>query len=98
MLSYPFAMHALSTQREIVCGPAPSQGGRYCVYHRSTPGLLGDSYSLLVGVSPNRGLRYEVPYARSQVAASWASDTGALTVSMPGTQLVIHRNEYVDTR
>ncbi len=99
VLAYPGIVYAMSTQTTVACRPSPPEGGAsYCVYHRSTPGLLADGNQLLVGPSPGRGLVYEVPYGRSDISASWSPTTRAVTITMPGTQLTIEPAEYLDSR
>lgn len=93
--AYRIAAGAMSDQVELSCGP--ERGNRsYCVYHRTTPGLLATEYEIHVGIAPNRGLFYDIPYPAGDVAATWNPDTGLLTITMPGTELTIAEAEYRD--
>ncbi|MFE1593625.1 hypothetical protein [Nocardia sp. NPDC058705] len=96
---YQTAAHAISDQVVVSCRSEhaqPKQGRSYCVYHRTTPGLLSTEYVLHVGIAPNRGLFYDIPYPAGDVAATWDSETELLTITMPGTTLTITEAEYSD--
>ncbi|MFI1238269.1 hypothetical protein [Nocardia salmonicida] len=90
------AATVMSTQ--VVLGCSQQHNTEYCVYHRTTWGLLNTEYEILVGPSPNRGLIYSVPYPAHDAHVSWAADTALLTIDMPGTALTIEAAEYIDTR
>lgn len=92
--AYQVATSAMSDQVVVSCRPDP--GRSYCVYHRTTPGLLATEYLIHVGIAPNRGLFYDIPYPASDVAAAWSPDTDLLTITMPGTELTIAEAEYRD--
>ncbi len=96
---YQIAAHAISDQVVVSCRPEraqPKLGRSYCVYHRTTPGLLSTDYVLHVGIADNRGLFYDIPYPAGDVAATWNPDTALLTITMPGTELKIAEAEYRD--
>lgn len=86
----------MSTQ--VVLGCSQQHNTEYCVYHRTTWGLLNTEYEILVGPSSNRGLIYSVPYPAHEAHVTWAADTALLTIEMPGTALTIEAAEYIDTR
>ncbi|MFD4354989.1 hypothetical protein ACFWPX_20715 [Nocardia sp. NPDC058518] len=92
--AYQVATSVMSDQVIVSCRPDP--GRSYCVYHRTTPGLLATEYVIHVGIAPNRGLFYEIPYPAGDVAATWNPDTALLTIAMPGTELKIAEAEYRD--
>ncbi|MFD3592827.1 hypothetical protein ACFWU5_08875 [Nocardia sp. NPDC058640] len=93
---YRVTADVMSDQIVVSCS---RQGNtEYCVYHRTTPGLLATEHDIVIGTSPNRGLLYNVPYPAAEVHVTWAADTGLLTIAMPGTALTITPDEYLDTR
>ncbi len=92
--TYWVASHWMSDQVVVSCRPDSARS--YCVYHRTTPGLLSTEYEMHVGIAPNRGLFYDIPYSAGDVQASWNTDTGLLTITMPGTGLTIAEAEYRD--
>ncbi|MFV0369929.1 MAG: hypothetical protein ACK5KM_15880 [Hyphomicrobiaceae bacterium] len=82
----------------ISCANQMTQGQAYCLFHRTRAGLFGRRYSVIIGMQPNRGLFFGIPWGADKVAAAWQSGTDQLTVSMPGTQLIIERDQYIDRR
>ena|SRR5688572_23843591 len=70
----------------------------YCVYHTHTPGLLSNRDTVLIGPSPERGIKYTVPYERQNIKVEWDPATDAVTLVMPNTRLTISAETYVDTR
>ncbi|KAF0848881.1 hypothetical protein FNL39_101312 [Nocardia caishijiensis] len=92
--AYQVVTHWMSDQVVISC--RPDSGRAYCVYHRTTPGLLATEREMHVGIAPNRGLFYDIPYSAADVQASWNAETGLLTITMPGTELRIAEAEYRD--
>ncbi|MGC4989116.1 hypothetical protein [Nocardia salmonicida] len=83
---------------EVVLGCSQQRNAEYCVYHRTTWGLLNTEYEILVGPSSNRGLIYSVPYPAHEARVTWAAETALLTIEMPGTALTIEAAEYLETR
>ncbi|MFE3319297.1 hypothetical protein [Nocardia sp. NPDC059195] len=92
--AYRVVVHSMSDQIVVSC--RPDSGRSYCVYHRTTSGLGATEYEIHVGIAPNRGLFYRVPYPAGDVAATWNPDTDLLTITMPGTELTIAEAEYRD--
>ncbi|WP_132369698.1 hypothetical protein [Nocardia alba] len=89
---------ATAASTRVVLGCTQQHKTEYCVYHRTTWGLLSTDYEVRVGTSPNRGLGYSIPYPAHDLHVSWAADTALLTIEMPGTALTIEAAEYIDTR
>ncbi|MEV0853228.1 hypothetical protein [Nocardia fluminea] len=92
--AYRVATSVMSDQVVVSCRPDP--GRSYCVYHRTTPALLATEYVIHIGIAPDRGLFYDIPYPASDLAATWNPDTALLTITMPGTELKIAEAEYRD--
>lgn len=82
----------LASETKISCHQPTTQSTQlpYCVYYKNN--------RLLIGSNNDRGLSYTIPYDVKDISVNWDNDTDALTVTMPGTKLVVQSSEYVDER
>ncbi|WP_312796942.1 hypothetical protein [Tianweitania sp.] len=91
--------YLLRTTATLSCQDAPiADQTRYCVYYDERPALFSATYRLTIGREEGRGVVYTVPFSQAHIQTNWSATTGDLTITLPGSSIIVSPSQYIDHR